>query len=642
MRKNLILLTFLLILISTVSFASSYKGLGKGSVPEVVIRQFAPPALDPVLKKKIQNMLDVRSAGLGIISPDGKSLYFTWRVTGVVQVWRVDGPDTFPIQLTGGEDQTYVEEITPDGKWLIVSRDQNGEENPGLYLLNPKGGPLLEIQKKKDVQTRFESVSDDSKWIYFSANDIKSDSYAIYRYNIDAKQKELVFNEPGIWAISDDRDDQVFLLQKSKGAAEYEYWEFNLQTKKLMPVIGQDEDAEYFVKFSSQENEYFILTPKFANFRSLYLYKDKKFTPVTGNLSHDVSNFNVDEQKKTLYYVVNEEGYSKVFAKNARTLKDLPLPKFDAVNVFFGNISKSARYVTFGVDTYHAPLAGYVFDWKTKKLTRWINSSTPEIDTSRFAESALEYYPARDGTKIPMFVKRPENCKNKTCPVVVDFHGGPEAQSTPGFSLMEQLYVDEGFVYVSPNVRGSDGYGKQWMDADNREKRLQVITDVEDCATFIKKNWAFDGVVPKVGVFGGSYGGYTTLFAMTYFSGAYDAGASVVGMSDLVTFINNTAPYRRILRMNEYGDPIKDKDAMIKLSPITHIKKVKDPLLVIQGVNDPRVPVGEAIQMHRELVKKNIPTGLILFSDEGHGASKRENVVQEIGHMISFFKKYLK
>jgi dipeptidyl aminopeptidase/acylaminoacyl peptidase len=129
---------------------------------------------------------------------------------------------------------------------------------------------------------------------------------------------------------------------------------------------------------------------------------------------------------------------------------------------------------------------------------------------------------------------------------------------------------------------------------------------------------------------------------MTYFSGAYDAGASVVGMSDLVTFINNTAPYRRILRMNEYGDPIKDKDAMIKLSPITHIKKVKDPLLVIQGVNDPRVPVGEAIQMHRELVKKNIPTGLILFSDEGHGASKRENVVQEIGHMISFFKKYLK
>lgn len=141
---------------------------------------------------------------------------------------------------------------------------------------------------------------------------------------------------------------------------------------------------------------------------------------------------------------------------------------------------------------------------------------------------------------------------------------------------------------------------------------------------------------------GGSYGGYSSLMAMTYFAGAYDAGQANVGISNLTTFLMNTAPYRRILRISEYGDPVKEAEALKQLSPTTHIGKIKAPLLIIQGVNDPRVPVGEALQMYRELEKRKIPAGMILFGDEGHGASKRGNIVATIGHTIAFFEKHLK
>jgi dipeptidyl aminopeptidase/acylaminoacyl peptidase len=224
----------------------------------------------------------------------------------------------------------------------------------------------------------------------------------------------------------------------------------------------------------------------------------------------------------------------------------------------------------------------------------------------------------------------------------VEFHGGPEGQANPGFSPYSQMFVDAGFVYVEPNVRGSDGYGKKWLEADDGPKRLNVITDIDDCGKWVRANWGRNGKPPRVGITGGSYGGYSTLVGMTMFAGTYDAGAAVVGISNLVTFLKNTAPYRRILRITEYGDPDKDAEALKKLSPVTYLDRVNAPLLVIQGVNDPRVPAGEAIQLHDALAKRGVSSPLILFPDEGHGASKRGNLVLEIGHVLRFLEENLK
>lgn len=620
----------------------AYAGHGAESVPPEILAKYAPRPLPPALARRLQTLFDVRAPGAGMLTPDGRALFFTWTITGVRQVFRVDGAMRFPTQLTAGEDPTGIVEVTPDGRWLILSRDRKGEEYPGLYLQDVKGGPLVEIQHKPKVQTIPQFITDDSRYLYFRANEIKQTSYAIYRYDLQAKKRELIFDQEGIWRLTDVAKDGRLLLGRDVGAQMTEFFEYDPAAKKLTPLFGQGEREEHEAVYGAAPGEILVLTPKIGEYRRLYRWKEGKLTPVTPELKYDVEEFHVDRKKTRILYGVNEDGYSRLRAIDARTLKEITLPALPAAeHVYAASTTPDGRYTTLSVDTGRAPTQSYVLDWQTKKLTQWHTPSTPEVDTSGFATAALESYPARDGAKIPMLVRRPAKC-DAPCPVIVMFHGGPEAQARPGFSPRVQLLLDAGFVVVEPNVRGSDGYGRTWLHADDGPKRLNVITDIEDAAKYIRASWAHQGKAPKIGVLGGSYGGYSALVAMTMFAGAYDAGVSVVGISNLLTFLQNTAPYRRILRISEYGDPEKDREALLKLSPSTYIDRVKAPLLIIQGATDPRVPAGESIQMHQALEAKKIPSELILFADEGHGAQKRDNQVLQFGHTVRFFRQHLR
>lgn len=623
--------------------SAGYSGHGAASVPPEVLAKYAPPRLPADVSRRIQSLLDVRSPGAGMLTPDGKQLFFTWTVTGMRQIWRIDGPQRFPQQLTGGEDPTHIVDITPDGKWLVVQRDRKGEEYPGLYLLDPKGGPLAVISHKEKVQTQYLFTTDDSKWIYFRANDEKPDAYAIHRYDVAGKKVETVFDQDGIWTVADHAGTDRLLLVKEVGSNMEEYFEYEAAGKKLTPLFGQGERENYEARYGAKDGEILVLTPKLSEYRRLYTFtvKDKKFSPVTPEIKHDVSGFDIDHPKQKVFYQVNEGGYTRLHLLDAKTLKEQKLPKLpEADHVYHVSTTPDGKYSVLSVDPGTAPPQSYVLEHKGQKLVQWHSPSTPEIDTSSFSRATLEEYPARDGTKIPMFVRRPKSCQ-KPCPVLVMFHGGPEAQARAGFSPRAQIFVDAGFTVAEPNVRGSDGYGKTWLHADDGAKRLKIITDIEDASKFVREKWAEGGKAPRVGVMGGSYGGYSTLMAMTMFAGAYDAGASVVGMSSLYSFLMNTAPYRRILRISEYGDPEKEKDVLLQLSPVTYIDKVNAPLLLIQGATDPRVPAGEAVQMKAQLDARKIPSELIIFPDEGHGAQKRENQVLQYGHMVRFFQEHL-
>jgi dipeptidyl aminopeptidase/acylaminoacyl peptidase len=624
---------------------SAYKGHGADSVPAEVIAQYAPKPLPAALARRIQSMMDVRAPGMGQVSPDGTKLYFGWSVTGTPQVWRLDGPNTFPVQLTGGEDRTTLAGVFPDGKTLVVQRDRKGEENPGLYLLPAAGGSLVEVQHRSGVQTFFQFVSDDGAWVYFAANDVKPDSYAVYRWNVATRTKELLVDAPGLWSVGDHRPDGTLLLKKSTGSLTSEYWERDPATGKRTPVLGVGETEEYEgTSYGAAPGELLVLTPKLGEYRKLCRWDGKKLSPVTGDLEWDVSGFGLDEAKTRVLYTVNEGGYTRLHAVDAKTFAPVPLPKLPdgADHVYAGSSTRDGRYTTIGVETAKAPRTSYVYDWKAGALTRWVVPSSPEVDTTTFAAATLESYPARDGTKVPAFVRRPSKCEPAPCPVLVEFHGGPEGQAQPGFSTYAQMFVDAGFVFVEPNVRGSDGYGRSWLDADNGAKRLKVWTDIEDAATWARTAFAAGGKAPRVGVMGGSYGGYSALVAMTKFAGAYDAGVSIVGISNLVTFLENTAPYRRILRTTEYGDPAKDRDVLVELSAVTHISKLKAPLQIQQGATDPRVPVGEALQVYEAAKRTGAPTELLIYADEGHGAGKRENQVLMVGHALRWMETHLK
>jgi dipeptidyl aminopeptidase/acylaminoacyl peptidase len=621
--------------------SGGYSGLGAESVSPQEIARYAPPALDPRMSRKIQAMLDVRGSGTGLTTSRGDRQIFTSRTTGTTQIWRQDGPMKFPVQLTGGEDRTTALALAPDDSFIAVSRDVGGEENPGLYLLSLEGGPLKLVQHTPKVQTTLQYISDDSKALYFRANDRDPASYAIYRYDIKAERRELVFDDKGLWRIADHRGDASWLMVKLLGSTQHEVYEYDVKARKLTPLLGQGEAQQYDVEYGARPGQILVRTNKLGDFLRLYSFEAGKLTPITGDVKHDIEDFAIDESRTRIYYQVNENGHGKLFAIDARTYRPLALPRLpEAEAVSLARVSRNGRFAELAIEGSTLVPQSVTYDWQTRRLTTWRVPSTPEIDPGTFARATLESYPARDGAQIPMFVRRPARCDGP-CPVIVDFHGGPEGQSKAEFSATAQLLVDAGFTVVEPNVRGSTGYGKTWLHADDGPRRLDVITDIEDAAKFIRTAWAKDGKPPRIGVTGGSYGGYSVLMAMTYFAGAYDAGVEQVGISNLISFLMNTAPYRRILRISEYGDPVKDREALTQLSPITHVGKLKAPLLLMMGVNDPRVPVGEGLQIYKHLEQRKIPGGLILFADEGHGVAKRGNQVLAIGHTIAFFEKHL-
>jgi dipeptidyl aminopeptidase/acylaminoacyl peptidase len=628
-----------------------YSGHGASSIPPEVVKKYAPPPLDPEVAGRIQMMLDVRAPGLGMLSPDGRRLYFGWSITGTPAVWRLDGPRSFPVQMTGGDDRTSVVDVTPDGRFLVLSRDHGGQEDPGLYLQPVDGGALRVIQHVQRSRAFYGFTSADSKWIYFAANDVKPDSYAVYRYDVPAGRKEVLFSQDGLWEIADYREEAAetkLLLQKATGALSSEIYEWGTQGRSLKPLFGQGETTEYAVSYAADPAELLVSTNKLGDFRRLYRWKAGAFTPVTADVKMDVAGFSIDPARKHVYYTLNDGGYTRLRVLDASTLQPLPFPEMkDADHVLTGKASRDGRYVTLGVETSRAPRTNYVYDWETKSLTQWVLPGAPEVDLAKFAVARLESYPARDGTKIPMFVRYPARCApdapsgGDPCPVVVEFHGGPEGQAEPGFSPYAQLFVDAGFIFVEPNVRGSDGYGKAWLAADDGPKRLNVITDIDDAGKYARTHFARGSRAPKVAITGGSYGGYSTLIGMTMFAGTYDAGASIVGFSNLATFLKNTAPYRRLLRITEYGDPDKDAEALRKLSPITYVDRVKAPLLLIQGVDDPRVPAGEAVQIQEALAARGVPSSLILIEGEGHGAARRSGQVIMAGHTLRFLEEQL-
>jgi dipeptidyl aminopeptidase/acylaminoacyl peptidase len=621
----------------------SYAGHGLETIPPEVLAKYRPRPLSPEVASRVQSLMDVRAPGIGRLSPDGKGLYFSWTITGIGQIWKLDGPLRFPVQLTGGEDDTSLATVTPDGKWLVIQRDRKGEENPGLYLQPAAGGPVEVVQHLRGVQTEYEGITNDSRYLYFTSNDRKPDAYVVYRWDIARKEKQAVFEQPeGLWHVADIADDGHLLLRKETGSLTAEFWEWDPAKKAVSPILGQNEKEEYQAQYGARPGELVVLTNKLGDFRRLYSYSGGKLQPLGDEVKFDVADFGVDRKRTRVVYTTNENGYTRPHALDTKSYKPLRLPAFpDADHVVFGATTPDARFTTVGVDDGRHPMQGYVLDWQTGKLQAWHVPSTPEVDTTKFARAQADTYPARDGTKIPVLVRRPEKCASDPCPVVVSFHGGPEAQTKPGFSVWEQMFVDAGFVVVEPNVRGSEGFGKAWSHADDGPKRLAIITDIEDASKWVRAKFASGGKEPKVGVYGGSYGGYSTLMAMTMFAGAYDAGVDVVGISDLRTFLKNTAPYRRILRISEYGDPDKDGDALAKLSPMTYVDRVKAPLLILQGASDPRVPAGEAIQIHDALERKGVPCELMIFPDEGHGARKRENRVLMLGSSIAFLREKL-
>jgi dipeptidyl aminopeptidase/acylaminoacyl peptidase len=623
--------------------AKGYSGHGAASLTPEQLAKYAPPPLPPELSRRLQAVLDTRWPGRAYVAPDHQRLFFEWNVTGSSQVWRSDGPSRFPVQMTAGEQTTELRGLTPDGRYLVLERDSDGEENPGLYLQPVGGGPLREVQRTAGIQTEFGFASDDSRFLVYTANDLRPDSYAIHRFEIATGHRELLFDQPGNWEIADYRaGGEQILLRKNLGSQISELYDFAPATHKLTPLIGQGEREEYWGLYGAKPGELLVVTNRFGDLRRLYSWKDGRYTPLSPERpAFEIEDLAHDRRWRRISYKTNVGGIFRTRVVDGHTYKELPFPDFPgASSVVARPASDDGRIFRVAVGTTQAPTRNYLYDWETRKLSEWALPSAPEADLEHYSEPKLEAFRARDGTSIPMWIQRPDHCDG-ACPVIVLFHGGPEGRSLPYFAPRLQLFVDAGFTVARPNVRGSEGYGKAWAHADDGAKRLRIITDIQDAANYLRIHEAVGGKAPRMGVVGWSYGGYSALMAMTRFAGTYDAGAALYGQGNLVSFLQNTAPYRRILRVSEYGDPVRDRDVLEQLSPLSYLANVSGPLMLVGGATDPRVPVGEEIQIHDALAARGLDAPLVIFPDEGHGSQKRDNEALEYGYLLQFFERHL-
>lgn len=625
----------------------TYSQFGIESVSKDDLKKYAPKEINNATKNKLSLYMDIQSPAGAQLHPNGRDLFFNWRISGYQQIWKMSGPMGYPIQLTGGKDLTTLMDIAPNGQFIIMHRDIDGQEAPGIYIQNVNGGELTKVYHEPKVRSAFQFITEDSKEIYFTSNQEDAGSFFIYKINLDTKAIEKISGEKGMWSIMDHEGDRL-LLSHDKTSFSNDVFELNLKTKEKKQILGEGKEDPFDVRFLKAPGKYLVKTLD-GDFDTIRLLDNGSLKTIVKQEKFDVDGFGLSENRDFLAYELNRNGYTelhlyKISGEGALTEINYKisapsaLQKTDHLRLQF-NRNNAIPVITSS--SSQEPRVFYTLDLNSRKWTQWTKTNSPEVQTEKFVVANLEYYKAKDGTQIPMFVRRPEKCKKELCPVVVQFHGGPEGQSFAGFHPLGQLFAENGFIFVEPNVRGSTGYGRTWMQIDNGPGRKKVVTDIQDAALWIKQNWAVNGVAPKVGIFGGSYGGYSTLMGMTYFAGTYEAGVSIVGISNLVSFLQNTAPYRRHIRETEYGFLNKDMPSLVELSPINHIQKLQAPLFIIQGANDPRVPVGEAVQIQKALENSKKTSELVIFPDEGHGSAKKENKILEWGYVLEFFKKHL-
>lgn len=566
----------------------------------------------------------------------GQEFIYETDESGQRQIWRWKQGE-LPRQITRGSSQSTIVSVDERRKWLLYLQDQNGQENLVLraqHLVDGRDVLLFGLEK---VRVRPFIWDAEGKSFYFAANDKGVRSNSIYRFEADTEKVHFVFSLPEgeTWSVHGARGDQL-LLRQAKSSLEMAYFRLDTLRGELIPLFGQKESHRHFALFDSGSRglDLLVATDRDTEHVGLYRWSEasQKFSPVLEDPQASVDSFQLSPSGNWLVVNWLKQGVTRGVLYRYPSLKPIsvPVPHLTDLNSFLLQFKSPFNEDVFV--RHLRPLRGeahWVFDAKKKQFLSGVSRLRLERDLPDVEILEESYLSESEQLRIPMFIKSPKGCKtSKNCPVVVIYHGGPEAHSYPRDSTLALTLLRQGYVVAYPNVRGSSGYGKSWVDADNREKRLQVLTDIKDASIHFREKWALKGSPPrKMIALGGSYGGYSAFVAGTRFAESFDGAVPIVGITDLLSFLKNTAEYRAHLRVQEYGDPESQKDVLESLSPLKDTDKAKFPWLIVHGAEDPRVPVGEALQFHRALIKNPLAKNskLVVFEDEGHGITKKEN-----------------
>ena len=578
------------------------------------------------------------------------------RVGNVGQVHILSTPMGTPKQLTNFPDPVGGGSWQPKkGEYFVFGKATGGNEVSQLYRYDVATGTVTQLTtdpKKRIGGGPWSNAGDRLVYSAVAVGAATADGFKTEYYTIDpadpASAKPLATFDGVGWSVSDwSPDDKKLLIGQYVSANESYLYLYDIATGErtsLTPKEGDVKVSQSPAQFTADGKGIYFTTDKDSEFKRL-VHMDLatgKRTVLTSHINWDVDGFQMTEDKKMLAFVANENGIAKLHVLDTAANKEIKLPKLP--EGLLGGIGwhPSTNELRMNITSYRTLTDVYSLDLKTGKLTHWSKTELNGYPTEGLREPELIKWKSFDGLEISAFLYRPPTTFKGKRPVIIDIHGGPEGQSTPGPLGRGSYYINDlGVAVIYPNVRGSSGFGKTFLALDNAYKREDSVKDIGTLLDWIAKQPDLDK--DRVMVTGGSYGGYMTLAVATNYNDRICCSVDIVGVSNFNTFLKNTEAYRRDLRRVEYGDERDPKMAEFfeKIAPLNNASKITKPLFVIQGKNDPRVPYTEAEQIVAAARKNNTPVWFLMANDEGHGFSKKNNADYQYYATILFIKEHL-
>lgn len=581
------------------------------------------------------------------VAPDG-TLYLVHNPDGISQLYKVAPGKTQhdAVKLTDFPDGIGGATLSDDGKWMAITAAVGGSEQADLFLMDTATGKIEPLYQ--DPKIVFESPvwRRDSKALAFRANDESSSDFYVYVYDLATKQRKKVYGEKGSNSPVDwTHDGSKLMVSKYTSPSYSQLFEVEVaggQAKEITPAgeqwyfepVGYTKDESQFIVNSNYKGD-------LNRIHTIALRGPAEIKPVLSDLEgREIDGGLLDPARTVLAVMVNEDGYSALHLRDATTFKPKATPKLDKGLVGIADFDGPELYYSLN----NACTAGITYRWNMnapdKAPVALTEADTQGIDLSKFRLPELIHYESFDGKKIPAFVYLPADYqKGKKIPFIAQYHGGPEAQFRPSFNRQFQYFVSQGYGIIAPNPRGSSGYGKEFIEADNYKNREKSVKDGIWAVKWLIDNGYTDKRM--VAAWGGSYGGFMTMAVITQAPELFGAACNVVGIVNFETFLEQTKDYRRALREVEYG-PLTDREFLKSISPIYKVDKIDMPLMLAHGLNDPRVPIGEAMQVAVALKKRGIDVEELYFPDEGHGFAKEDNRLLYYEELARFFDKHLK
>jgi dipeptidyl aminopeptidase/acylaminoacyl peptidase len=608
------------------------------------------PPVPAAIAEKANQYGEFRSATLQDWHPAKREMLIGTRFADVPQIHMVKMPGGDRTQLTFFPDRTGGGHFGPKGDYFTFSKDVGGGEWFQIYRYDVANGNVTLLTDGKSRNTGRSFAHNDNRIAYSSTRRTGHDNDIYVMDPTDPKTDKLLLQvEGGGWGVASwSADNKKLLVVNEVSANETYLWLVDVVTgekKMLTPKSGDVQVAYSGGPFSKDGKGFYTTTDRDSEFQRLAYFDLATLKPtyLTTDIKWDVDEVELSEDGKTLAFVTNEDGISKLYLMNTATGKYRPVPGIPTGLIGGLNFHKNSRDLGFVLTSARSTADVYSIDVTTNKLERWTASETGGLNTATFAEPQLIKWPTFDGKTISGFLYMPDAKKFPgKRPVMVNIHGGPEGQYRPGFLGRNNYYLNEmGVALIFPNVRGSTGYGKTFLKLDNGINRDHTHKDIGALLDWIGKNPELDS--SKIMITGGSYGGYMTWAVAYEYNKKICCSLPIVGPSNLVTLLEHTEAYRRDLRRVEYGDErdSKIREYLEKTAPLNNSEKIRKPVYAVVGKNDPRVPWTESRQMLDKLKSNGTQTWFLMANDEGHGYAKKKNQDFLFYSTILFVQQFL-